>query len=42
VVDLWGCKAFGKTLIVFSKRDQMEWVQAENLNKIQGDLFEGN
>jgi topoisomerase-4 subunit A len=42
VVDVMGWKAIGNKLTDYSKSDQMEWVQAENLNKIQGDLFEGS
>jgi len=42
VVDVMGWKAIGNKLTDFSKSDQMDWVQVEKSNKIQGDLFEGN
>jgi len=40
VVDIMGWKAIGNKLTDYSKSDQMDWVQTDKANKVQGDLFE--
>jgi topoisomerase-4 subunit A len=40
VVDLIGWKAIGNKLADYSKSDQMDWVQLDKPNNIQGNLFE--